>query len=122
MMKQGWQEEVQNLCGTSWQLFIQNKKIIGYNELVQFLMSSDKGKNAYDAMIARIQQRSRNYAKRQDTFWRSLREALERCNNHQSEAGDPFIEDVNITHNNQSEYIKNIVMKIMNNTWDARNE
>jgi tRNA dimethylallyltransferase len=77
MMQQGWMEEVKNLIETDWASFIQNKKIIGYNELVDFIKTGNQSAQAYTTMIARIQQRTRHYAKRQETFWRGFVRLME---------------------------------------------
>lgn len=112
MMEQGWLDEVKNFIETPWQFFIQNKKIIGYNELVQFLTSSTKSEPDYQAVVNSIQQRSRRYAKRQDTFWRGLKRDLESCSRYHDSDQKPFIQEVNLSNTNQSEYIKAIIKKL----------
>jgi tRNA dimethylallyltransferase len=77
MMEQGWIEEAKNLIDTDWVSFIQNKKIIGYNELVDYIKAGTVSTQAYATMIARIQQRTRQYAKRQETFWRGFVRLME---------------------------------------------
>src|SRR5579872_1696164 len=62
MLDQGWMQEVEQLIDTEWEQFILDKKIIGYDEILLYLKNNDR---AYDALIATIQKRTRNYAKRQ---------------------------------------------------------
>jgi len=40
MINNGWIEETKKLCNTPWQAFIETKKIIGYNDIFQYLPSS----------------------------------------------------------------------------------
>lgn len=72
MIKGGWLEEVKSIMGTLWEPFVQDKGIIGYAELIAYF------KHAYDLQqaIALIAQRTRNYAKRQETFWRMLKKEI----------------------------------------------
>ena len=72
MVKEGWLQEVSSLCATPWELFVQEKGFIGYSELIGYI------KHAYDLeyAIELIQQRTRNYAKRQETFWRMLKKEV----------------------------------------------
>jgi tRNA dimethylallyltransferase len=76
MMEQGWLPETQNLLGTPWELFMQEKRLIGYDDIINYLTQSTQ--ISYDALIARIGQRTRNYAKRQETFWRALERSIVR--------------------------------------------
>ncbi len=73
MLNAGWVEEVKALRGTQWEPFLCKKKIIGYTEILDHLA----GEIPYDTMVSMIQKRTRNYAKRQITFWRMLKEKLE---------------------------------------------
>jgi tRNA dimethylallyltransferase len=68
MLTQGWQEEVFHLS-MIWKDFIMQKKIIGYNELIDPSYDSTTLKNL-------IAQRTRHYAKRQITFWKALKKDL----------------------------------------------
>jgi tRNA dimethylallyltransferase len=72
MMQAGWIEEVAGLHG-SWHEFLMRKKLIGYPEIVQFLQS---GHSDARELTRVIQQKTRNYAKRQGTFWRGLSRTL----------------------------------------------
>src|SRR4030095_8408865 len=71
MFRAGWIAESTQLMGTAWQNFLKKKNLIGYNEIFDYLVhKSDK--SSYDAMIERIQIKTKQYAKRQFTFWRKL--------------------------------------------------
>jgi tRNA dimethylallyltransferase len=72
MVQAGWLDEAKKLLGTPWELFVQEKGIIGYAEIIGYL------KHVYDLQQATemIAQRTRNYAKRQETFWRMLKKIV----------------------------------------------
>ena len=76
MMDEGWMQEAQKLRGTQWESFILEKKIIGYDNIIQYL---NDGTASYEDLIAIIQKRTRNYAKRQMTFLRMLKRQLEQA-------------------------------------------
>jgi len=72
MIEQGWVQEVQGLIGTPWESFVERKGVIGYTELIAFL----KQKMSFDQAIGQIKQQTRRYAKRQETFWRTLQKKI----------------------------------------------
>jgi tRNA dimethylallyltransferase len=73
MIEQGWIEEVQRLQGTEWEQFLKQKKLIGYSEIFDYLEGSvDK-----EVLVRTIQKKTRNYAKRQETFWRMFKKTLD---------------------------------------------
>lgn len=76
-MRAGWLNEVKNLS-SAWQQFVVDKKIIGYPDIINYLAYSDQEVH-YEQLVTTIQQKTRNYAKRQLTFWRSLRRDLLAC-------------------------------------------
>lgn len=75
MFKQGWVAEVKALS-EEWHAFLLRKKLLGYPEIIHMLehalSPAEQG-----AVCAQIQKKTRNYAKRQITFWRSLKETLD---------------------------------------------
>jgi len=73
MLQGGWQDEVNKLRGTEWEAFLNKKKLIGYDDLLEF---DYKREYLSDAMIAKIQQKTRNYAKRQIIFLNKLQREL----------------------------------------------
>lgn len=72
MLQMGWAAEVQNL-NQAWHDFLKVKKIIGYELILDYLA----GEIDLPTCTSAIQQRVRNYAKRQQTFWRGLQSALQ---------------------------------------------
>ena len=68
MFDEGWIGEVKGLS-PEWHAFLLQKKIIGYDDIINFLNGKIVSK---DELIALIQQKTRNYAKRQLTFNRML--------------------------------------------------
>ncbi len=77
MLDVGWIEEVKKLLATPWEHFIQTKKFIGYPEIIAFL--KDKNPLSYQELVDTIAQRTRNYAKRQETYWKRLKNKLHNC-------------------------------------------
>jgi tRNA dimethylallyltransferase len=74
MMDAGWLQETQALIGTAWEQFLLHKKIIGYDLLMQY--STQDTDQSLLAIQESIAQKTRNYAKRQHTFWRMLKKML----------------------------------------------
>lgn len=76
MLNDGWIEETEQLMGTAWEPFFKTKKLIGYPEIFEWI---EQGKRAdrYDLLIATIQQKTRQYALRQNLFWRTCKSQLE---------------------------------------------
>lgn len=71
MLEAGWLEEVEHLSET-WKTFLQQKHILGYPEIIAYLNDHI----SYEALVEQIQKKTRSYAKRQITFWRSLEKQL----------------------------------------------
>lgn len=71
MFQEGWLDEGRMLLDTPWEPFIRQKGFIGYAEIFDFLRGPQTQRD-YDNLVARIQQETRRYAKRQMTFWRML--------------------------------------------------
>lgn len=72
MLQAGWIAEVQHLIATGWEPFLLEKGIIGYAEIIGYL----KHMYTLEQATELIQQRTRNYAKRQETFWRMLKKDI----------------------------------------------
>lgn len=64
MMEMGWVDEVKGLINNN--VDISKIKEIGYKEIVEFI----NGKCSYEELVAIIAQKTRNYAKRQMTWFR----------------------------------------------------
>lgn len=67
MLNMGWLDEVKSL-NSNWKAFLKEKKIIGYNDILLYLESNGEE----EELIKIIQQKVRNYAKRQITFFKML--------------------------------------------------
>lgn len=76
MFNAGWLKEVQELS-QDWQDFLKKKKIIGYADIIEN-MQNNMSKQQLVELIEIIQQKTRHYAKRQETFWRMLKKNIER--------------------------------------------
>lgn len=76
MVDAGWLEEVKSLINTQWHSFIQTKKFIGYPELIDFHIHNASPKQEVLDVIAK---KTRNYAKRQESYWRRLEKKLYNC-------------------------------------------
>lgn len=79
MIKAGWPEEVAALEGTEWERFLKTKKIIGYDDLQAYL-DGERTSDQLHNTINIIQQKTRNYAKRQEAFWSMLEKKLRSYN------------------------------------------
>lgn len=71
MFEQGLIEEVKKLL-LKYDKFITSMQAIGYKEVVEYL----KNEISYDEMLEKIKQGSRNYAKRQLTWFRKNKEII----------------------------------------------
>lgn len=67
MINSGLVEEVKNLLNMGYNKNLKSFKTVGYKEPIEFI----EGKITYDEMISLIQQYTRNYAKRQLTWFRA---------------------------------------------------
>lgn len=113
MIAQGWESEVASLLDSPWEQFVQEKKIIGYNELIDYL----KGKSTQEHAIGLIQQRSRNYAKRQETFWRMIKRQISNAESKRDDSNYAVIKELDLTYVDLSLYIKQLLETIL---WDTK--
>lgn len=72
MVDEGWVAECERLLGTPWESCIESKGIIGYREMIAVAAQRSSIKEA----VPVIAQQTRNYAKRQHTFWRMLHKKI----------------------------------------------
>ncbi len=93
MMKEGWIEEVKQLMGTPWENFLERKKLIGYTNIIEYLKVGLFTSEQKALMIAKIQQETRHYAKRQLTFWRMFKRMLQ----EKSDGKCPLIAEINLS-------------------------
>ncbi len=68
MLQIGWIDEVRNLS-PDWINFIKRKNIIGYPEIADYISKETNSSDKLNSLILQIQQKTRNYAKRQVTFF-----------------------------------------------------
>ena len=93
MIFEGWISEVEELrreeSWQEWEAFLKKKKLIGYDLIIDYVNNFNKIKikdliekkeksSEFDLLIRNIKQKTRNYAKRQITFWRSFQEQLKK--------------------------------------------
>lgn len=109
MMQAGWLDEVKSLLHTPWESFLRDKKLIGYNELVAYCSAPTHARNLDDT-ISIIQQRTRHYAKRQETFLRGLKKSLDDAYAHYKDGKNVMeIRMVNLTLLDVNLYIKQLL-------------
>lgn len=101
--QQGWKAEVASL-DQSWHPFVRKKGLIGYGEILDALANGTSD----EELIATIQQETRHYAKRQETFWRSMARKLKN-----STADTNNIIDVNLTFLDVDLYIKQLRAQLL---------
>ncbi len=121
MLEQGWLDEVAGLS-QEWQEYLLKKKLIGYPDIIKYLREQELGvlpDDAYELLVARISQRTRGYAKRQITFWKSLRRRLEKSD---PEGKYLKIEEINLTEVADELYIKKLCEELENLYLSKKNE
>lgn len=111
MIDHGWIDEVKALQATEWESFIKNKKIIGYDDILTYL-ASNQSKQEKEQMIKTIQKRTRNYAKRQYTFWRMLEKKLKKAAATDTKQ-ELVLESVNLTFVQLHLYIKQLLERLL---------
>jgi tRNA A37 N6-isopentenylltransferase MiaA len=109
MIDQGWESEVASLLNSPWEQFVQEKKIIGYNEFIDYL----KGISTLEQAIELIQQRSRNYAKRQETFWRMIKRQISDEESRKNDKNSGLIREFDLTYADLSLYIRQLLDTIL---------
>jgi len=72
----GWVEEVRSLLhDAAWRNLVETKGFIGYRDLAAWIEAGEPADQLAEVVL-HIQQETRNYAKRQRTFWRSFMRQL----------------------------------------------
>jgi tRNA dimethylallyltransferase len=106
MIEQGWIDECRSLLGTEWELFLRRKKLIGYTEIFDYVL----GKKNLQDTIDIIAQKTRAYAKRQETFWKMLKRRLTlEDKNHMLN-----IHELNLTLSDPCLYINQLLKRASN--------
>jgi len=70
-LENGWLQEVSRLRNTDWEPFLQQKKLIGYDDILTYL-ATEPGIQSRDILLQTIITKTRQYAKRQNTFGKRL--------------------------------------------------
>ncbi len=105
MMQAGWLKEAKKLEKSKWNSFLRKKKIIGYDIIFDHLSGILTQENLY----AVIQKKTRNYAKRQITFWQSFKKKLEVASALKNPSDKQItIHELNLTHDDIESYIKQL--------------
>lgn len=112
MFDQGWIDEVAQLKGTDWEPFLYHKKLIGYNEILDYLSLPEEERDE-KTLISSIQQRTRHYAKRQETFWRSLTKNLDDVIAQNKTPHTITYKTVNLTLLDVDLYIKHLLDELL---------
>jgi tRNA dimethylallyltransferase len=110
MLNCGWIEETQNLVNTNWHQFIQHKKLIGYNDIFDYLVSKKTDKD-FSGMVEHISAQTRQYAKRQFTFWRKLEREIKKENQY-TNTYIGCLETVNVTNTDIHAYISDLLERL----------
>ena len=107
MLQSGWIEEVSALQGSSWEKFLKEKKIIGYDTILNYLESGQDIKSLENE----IAQDTRHYAKRQVTFLKKLMKQLENSISEEDTlwAKQCLVTQINLTLYEHGLYIKHLL-------------
>ncbi len=100
MLQMGWVQEVAEL-GLDWQNFVRHKGVIGYDVILDYLADQI----SYADCVAIIQKQVRNYAKKQQTFWRSLQRELAEVN----DSAVPEVVELDLTLLGDDLYLKQLI-------------
>lgn len=104
MLQSGWIDEVKQLKGTVWEPFLLRKKIIGYDDILKFLEIPDTGPEEQEMLEQLIVQRTRQYGKRQRTFWRMLEKKLKLHKN--------VVETISLSECDMAQYADELIAKL----------
>jgi tRNA dimethylallyltransferase len=110
MFNQGWIAEAQALMQTPWKQFIQHKNLIGYKEIFDYL-SSKKTEEIFSDMLDKIRAQTRQYAKRQFTFWRKLEREIKKEKQYTNK-NIGCLEVVNLTNMKIDLYINELLKRL----------
>jgi len=110
MFSQGFVDEVHLLMAMGWEDFLLQKKLIGYNEIIYYLRENTMFSLLdLEEVIAK---RTRNYAKRQDTFWRYFCKKI----SQETEVSSmmPVLHTINLSGQKIMDSVQEIVKNIKN--------
>ncbi len=109
MIEKGWLDECKELIERGWEPFVRRKKFIGYSTLFDCIHK----KLSREQALPLIQQRTRQYAKRQETFWR----VFPRSFNNVGPEGHGILKSIvelNLTLGQEALYINQLLEKMKN--------
>jgi tRNA dimethylallyltransferase len=75
-----WVDEVKPLINTGWEEFLNTKGLIGYRNIIEWVKRGSL-EEEFQELTLEIQKETRNYAKRQVTFWKSFSDSLTKNRN-----------------------------------------
>jgi tRNA dimethylallyltransferase len=110
MFEHGWIAEAKALIETPWKQFIQRKNLIGYSEIFDYL-SSKKSDVDFRLMVNSISAQTRQYAKRQFTFWRKLEREIKKERQYTG-TSIGCLETVNLTNTDIHLYINELLKRL----------
>jgi tRNA dimethylallyltransferase len=102
MFAQGWIDEVRALVDTPWQPFLMKKKLIGYDDIFRALAHDAVTGDALEQLKEVIAQKTRHYAKRQETFFRMLKKKISAVNDNGC-----ILYDINLSQAGEAEALLN---------------
>jgi tRNA dimethylallyltransferase len=79
MIDRGWLDEAYSLLNTPWEEFVQKYSIIGYAALINYIRQGYR-QNEKDGMLEHIGAQTRDYAKRQECFFKRLERKIQQEN------------------------------------------
>ncbi len=112
MLDSGWIDEVASLRGTDWEQFIREKKMIGYDDILNYLNHQMQ----YQDLTAALSQKTKQYAKRQITLWNGLQRNLLNLQNN-----FVAVDSINLTFADLNLYIKQLLL-LLNRTYEQYRE
>lgn len=108
MINSGWIDEAKSLRNTAWEPFIKKKNIIGYSEIFNYL----SGEITFDRLIELICIRTKQYAKRQFTFWRKLEREIKKEKRY-TDTHIGCLEVINLTNVEIHLYINKLLKRLI---------
>lgn len=75
ILKDEWIQEAEQFLNTEWEIFLKTKGLIGYPEILDWIKHGKKAADIYN-LVSDIQLQTRQYAKKQITFWKSFKKLL----------------------------------------------
>lgn len=104
MIESGWIHEVAGLIeDQDWRIWMQKKKIIGYDLLAEYLLGNHSD-HSFEQIVAKIAQKTRNYAKRQTTFLDKLIQIIER-----NKLQNCTVQNYNLSHMQDCQIIESMI-------------